>query len=89
MAVCDCVLAQPAELVKRGGEIAAGAEEEREEWMLCASAADEGGGEAGHSLLVGDFDAWLLCWKWLSSWVRSPKAIEISGPLTSLPLNQP
>lgn len=54
------MLAQPAELVKRGGEIAARAEEEREERMFCASAAGEGGGEAGHSLFVGDLMLWLL-----------------------------
>lgn len=48
------MLAQPAELVKRGGEIAARAEKEREERMFCASAAGEGGGEAGHSLFVRD-----------------------------------
>lgn len=60
MAVCYSVLAQPAELVKRGGEMAARAEEEREERMFCASAAGEGGGEAGHSLFVGDLMLWLL-----------------------------
>ena len=57
------MLAQPAELVTGGGEIAACAQEEGEEGVECKSAADEGGGEAGHScclLGVRGLGWWLL-----------------------------
>lgn len=45
------MLAQPAEFIEGGGEIATWAEEKREEWVEGSSAKDEGGGEAGHSFL--------------------------------------
>jgi hypothetical protein len=57
---CGNVLAQPAELVARGGEVTACAEEEGEERVDAAGMMEEGGGEAGHAIpLVGEKRVWL------------------------------
>lgn len=53
------MLAQPAELIARGGEVAACAEEEREEGVDAACVTEEGGGEAGHSFVeIAEVDGW-------------------------------
>lgn len=54
------VLVQPAELVARGREVTACAEEEREEGVDAAGMMEEVGGEAGHAIpSVGEKCVWL------------------------------
>ena len=44
----DSMLGEPAELIKRGGEVAAFLEEEREDGEYVRGVVDEGRGEAWH-----------------------------------------
>lgn len=62
------MLAQPAELVARRGEVAGCAEEEGEEWGVGACGCYQGRGEAGHGCASG----WCVCgrgWCGMSVWV--------------------